>query len=119
MSYSPSFQSIEQINVQEFAERQQVTVAPLQLIDVREPQELALAKLDGFYHLPLSRFADWSMQVTEHLDPEIETIVMCHHGIRSAQMCGWLKQQGFSDVKNLTGGIDAYAVYIDPHIPRY
>jgi rhodanese-related sulfurtransferase len=43
---------------------------------------------------------------------------MCHHGVRSAQMCHWLSQQGFSQLYNLTGGIDAYAL-IDSNIPRY
>jgi rhodanese-related sulfurtransferase len=119
MTDFPSFQSIEHISVHEFVERQHITVAPLQLIDVRELQELELVKLDHFLHLPLSQFADWAPHLCEHLDPNVETIVMCHHGMRSAQMCAWLMQQGFSNVKNLSGGIDAYAVYIDDTLPRY
>ncbi|MEO1521415.1 MAG: rhodanese-like domain-containing protein [Cyanobacteria bacterium J06633_2] len=112
-------QSIESMTVKEFVERQQITVAPLQLVDVRELQEVELSKLDGFLHLPLSHFSDWSLEITTYLDPTVETIVMCHHGIRSAQMCAWLTQQGFSNVKNLSGGIDAYAIHIDRTIPRY
>lgn len=91
----------------------------LQLVDVREPEELALAKLEGFINLPLSQYGVWSSQIQSRLDPHAETIVMCHHGMRSAQMCQWLRSQGFNQVKNLTGGIDAYAVLIDPSVPRY
>ncbi|MDW8452067.1 MAG: hypothetical protein RML39_01250 [Oscillatoriaceae cyanobacterium SKYGB_i_bin93] len=46
-------------------------------------------------------------------------MVLCHHGIRSAYMCKWLSQQGFTNVKNVVGGIDAYALAVDPKVPRY
>ena len=91
----------------------------LQLIDVREPEEVAIAKIEGFICLPLSQFAQWSANIHERLNSEAETLVICHHGIRSAQMCQWLQNQGFSNVKNITGGIDAYALFVDPHLPRY
>jgi rhodanese-related sulfurtransferase len=114
-------QPLIQINVQEFADRlADPTIAPtLQLIDVREPEELAIASLDGFLNLPLSQFAEWSRHIQAKLDPHRETIVMCHHGMRSAQMCQWLVNQGFTNVKNLAGGIEAYADSIDPTVPRY
>lgn len=91
----------------------------IQLIDVREPQEVAIASIPAFTVLPLSQFEQWAAQISTRFQPERETIVMCHHGIRSAQMCQWLMQQGFSQVKNVVGGIDAYAVEVDPSIPRY
>jgi rhodanese-related sulfurtransferase len=122
---APSYIPLPEISVEDFADylaqRQDNpgVVAPLQLVDVREPQELAIAALDGFLNLPLSRFPDWSDQITAHLDPHTETIVMCHHGMRSAQMCQWLAHQGFTQVKNLSGGIAAYAQRIDPTIPQY
>ncbi|MEM6425654.1 MAG: rhodanese-like domain-containing protein [Cyanobacteria bacterium P01_D01_bin.128] len=92
---------------------------PLQLIDVREPQELAIASVDGFDNLPLSEYAEWADTIAVRFDPEVETIVMCHHGMRSAQMCQWLIAQGFTQVKNLVGGIDSYSVVVDPSVPRY
>lgn len=119
MSNSSSVQSIVQLSVQDFAQRRQDINSSLQLIDVREPEELALASLDGFANLPLSQFAEWSEQIGVQFDPNVETIVMCHHGVRSAQMCLWLVQQGFSNVKNLQGGIDAYARDIDRSVPFY
>lgn len=110
--------SLVQITVEEFAHR--LAESPdLQLVDVREPAELELAQLEGFKNLPLSQFAEWSGQIHTRLDPEKETLVLCHHGMRSAQMCQWLSTQGFMDVKNIEGGIDAYAIVVDPSVPRY
>lgn len=111
--------SVVQISVDDLARRMALVDGPLQLIDVREPEELAIASVDGFASLPLSQFAEWSTQIQTQLDPHAETIVMCHHGMRSAQMCQWLINQGFTNVKNLAGGIEAYAEGIDPAIPRY
>lgn len=119
MSASFSDITLAEITVSDFVKRLADATEPLQLIDVREPSELAIAKVDGFQNLPLSTFADWSPAIAHQLDPHSETIVMCHHGMRSAQMCYWLMSQGFTNVKNLVGGIDAYSVMIDPTIPRY
>lgn len=112
-------QSIAHISVEEFALLLTNSTTERQLIDVREPEELAIAHLDGFLNLPLSQFAEWSGNIQTQLDPHTETIVMCHHGMRSAQMCAWLLNQGFTDVKNLTGGIDAYATTVDSSVPLY
>jgi rhodanese-related sulfurtransferase len=118
MSSQPSPPSFSQISAEEFAQRQ-AEMPDLQLIDVREPQEVAIAHVQGFEVLPLSEFAEWSGDIPTRFDPQKETIVMCHHGMRSAQMCQWLMNQGFTNVKNLVGGIDAYSVLVDPSIPRY
>ena len=119
MSHASFNQSFVEIDVGELAQRMAEAKAPLQLIDVREPEELALAKVEGFINLPLSRFAAWSGDISTRLDPDAETIVLCHHGMRSAQMCQWLLQQGFTQVKNVAGGIEAYASIVDPNVPHY
>jgi rhodanese-related sulfurtransferase len=93
--------------------------ATVQLIDVREPQELALAAIAGFTNLPLSQFSAWQGQIHSQFEMDQETIVLCHHGMRSAQMCQWLVGQGFTQVKNVVGGIDAYALKVDASVPRY
>jgi rhodanese-related sulfurtransferase len=85
------------------------------LIDVREPEEYELAHVEGAHLLPLSRFNEWGAS----LDPEAETIVMCHHGIRSAQVCAYLARQGFKNLSNLEGGIDRWSCEIDRNVPRY
>jgi rhodanese-related sulfurtransferase len=113
------YSSLSEITVQELAQQIAEGADSLQLIDVREPEEVSIAVIPGFTILPLSQFADWSNEITARFAPEVETIVLCHHGIRSAQMCQWLIAQGFTNVKNVSGGIDAYSVMIDCSIPRY
>jgi rhodanese-related sulfurtransferase len=90
-----------------------------QFVDVREPEELAQSQLDGFVNLPLSQYQEWAPRLEEVLDPGRETIVLCHHGIRSADMCAFLLRRGFKDVKNVRGGIHAYSLYVDPSVPQY
>lgn len=113
------YSGIDQIDVQTFAEQMAAESSLVQLIDVREPEEVAIAALPNFINLPLSQYGDWAETALVQLDPTVETIVMCHHGMRSAQMCQWLQRQGFNHVKNLSGGIDAYACVVDPSLPRY
>ncbi len=108
-----------QISVEELAQRLSSGDANIQLVDVREPQELAIASIDGFVNLPLSEFVEWGDQVPTMFNPDAETLVLCHHGIRSAQMCQWLLAQGFTNVKNIVGGIDAYSLLVDSSIPQY
>lgn len=119
MAYQFLSQPIPQISVEELQERLSKAVLGLQLLDVREQEEVAIARVEGFENLPLSEFAEWSQQIPTRLDPNAETLVLCHHGSRSAQMCQWLMNQGFANVKNITGGIDAFSLIVDPSIPRY
>ncbi|KDP22050.1 hypothetical protein JCGZ_02472 [Jatropha curcas] len=90
-----------------------------QLIDVREPNEVARASLPGFEVLPLSQFGNWGPEITAKFDPQKDTYVMCHHGVRSLQVAKWLQTQGFKRVFNLAGGIHSYAVKADPSVPMY
>lgn len=109
----------QEIDVQTLAQKLKKGVNDLQLIDVREPWEVETASIPGFENLPLSEFTLWETQIHDHFNVDTETIVMCHHGMRSAQMCQWMRAQGFTCVKNLVGGIDAYAVLVDAKVPRY
>ena len=108
---------IDSISVKEL--EQSLKNKNIQLLDVREYQEVEIAYIEGFEVLPLSEFDNWSSQIQTLFNQNSETLVICHHGIRSAQVCHWLQKQGFSSVKNISGGIDAYSVYVDPSIPRY
>lgn len=116
---APSSQSFSQISVQELAELLTHIPTDVQLVDVREPYEVELASLPGFDVLPLSEYAEWSDQIQGRFDPTKATVVLCHHGVRSAQMCQWLINQGFTNVQNVVGGIDAYAAIVDRDVPRY
>lgn len=111
--------SIPELDVRQLAVILAESEQPLQLIDVRERGEVAIANIAGFDLYPLSEFEQWSEEILTHLDPEAETIVICHHGMRSAQLCQWLVMRGFSKVKNVLGGIDAYSRFVDSSIRRY
>ena len=87
----------------------------LVLLDVREPWENAIAKLDDSTLIPLGTLP----QSLSKLDKSSEIIAYCHHGMRSGDATGFLLQQGFSNVRNLIGGIDAWSLQIDGKIPRY
>jgi rhodanese-related sulfurtransferase len=112
-------QPIAEIDVEELAIILAESNLSLQLIDVRERYEVEIAYLENFEVLPLSESEQWAGEIKTRFNPDVETIVMCHHGVRSAQMCQWLLNIGFTKVKNVSGGIDAYSVLIDPHLPRY
>ncbi|KAF4516060.1 hypothetical protein B566_EDAN000297 [Ephemera danica] len=83
----------------------------LVLLDVREPWEHALAKLEGSVLIPLGTLP----QSLTKLDKNTEIIAYCHHGMRSADATGFLVQQGFANVKNLVGGIDAWSIQVRKH----
>ncbi|XP_038706915.1 rhodanese-like/PpiC domain-containing protein 12, chloroplastic [Tripterygium wilfordii] len=94
-------------------------VEEAQLIDVREPEEVAQASLPGFQVLPLSQCGGWGPVIMTKFDPLKDTYVMCHHGLRSLQVAKWLQTQGFRKVFNVAGGIHAYATKVDQSIPTY
>jgi rhodanese-related sulfurtransferase len=87
----------------------------LRLLDVREPEEVALAPFPGALHLPM---ADVPSRLSQ-LDAGAEWVVICHHGIRSAQVAIYLARMGFERVANLVGGIDRWSLTVDQSIPRY
>jgi len=87
----------------------------LVLLDVREDWEYSLAKIDGSILVPLGTLP----QSLNRLNREAEIIAICHHGMRSADATNFLLQQGFSNVKNLVGGIDAWSTQVDGTVPRY
>ena len=93
--------------------------APLQLLDVREDWEVAVAcvQLPGVqhHHIPMGQVP---ARLAE-LNPVQPVVCLCHHGMRSAQVVAFLLRQGYDRVYNLTGGIDAWSLDVDPRVPRY
>jgi adenylyltransferase/sulfurtransferase len=85
------------------------------LLDVREPWEYDLARIEGAKLIPLGEI----QQRMNELDPESEIIVYCHLGVRSFHATMFLRQRGFAKAQNLAGGIDGWSVRIDPSVPRY
>ena len=87
----------------------------LVLLDVREQWEFDLAKLNGSTLIPLATLP----QSLDKPKRDAEIVAICHHGMRSADATNFLLQQGFSNVKNLVGGIDAWSAQVDRSVPRY
>ena len=87
----------------------------LLVIDVREPHEYEITHIDGAVLMPLGELPN---RLNE-LDGHREIVTHCHHGARSLKALEILKAAGFSKVRSLRGGIDAWAVNVDPSLPRY
>ncbi|MDB5968458.1 MAG: sulfurtransferase [Hydrocarboniphaga sp.] len=85
------------------------------LLDVRLPEELAIAALPGAVNIPLN---DLPERIGE-LNPKAPIAVLCHHGVRSERAARFLERSGFGDVSHLAGGIDAWSLEIDESVPRY
>ena len=113
---------IPEISVQQLAEKLRSTDGFI-LLDVREPWEIALARIidDRLIVQPMSQFARAGLaalpQAVQRKDAEI--YVICHQGIRSADVTGWLAAQGWTNVFSVSGGIDEYARTVDPSVGQY
>jgi adenylyltransferase/sulfurtransferase len=103
-----------EITAAELAEKLESGEGPL-LVDVREPYELQICQIEGSMHVPLgslrSRLAE--------LDTSLEVVTVCHYGIRSLLALEILKGAGFEQVHSLHGGVDAWALEVDPAMERY
>jgi rhodanese-related sulfurtransferase len=86
-----------------------------QLLDVREDWEVATCAIKGSIAIPMGQITER----TNELDPARPVVCYCHHGMRSLQVGLFLEHQGFGQVLNLDGGIDAWARIVDPSCPTY
>lgn len=105
--------AVENITATELKDRLDAGDGPT-LLDVREPWEYEASRLESSTLIPMGELNE---RHTE-LDPEAETVVICHHGSRSAHVARALQNAGFADVKNLEGGLNAYAD-VDGSVPKY
>ena len=108
---------MEQINNLSPAEVKELidSKTDLRLIDVRENWEYEISKIEDSELMPLSNFSEH----INNLNFEDKIIVYCHHGVRSYRVCSYLVNNGFKDVSNLRGGINAWALEVDDNIIRY
>lgn len=88
---------------------------PPLLLDVREPWEFEHCHIEGSRLLPMGQIPSHR----DELDPQAEIVVICHHGVRSQQVAGFLERAGFPHVINLRGGVDAWAREVDVNMPVY
>lgn len=103
---------MQTLTPQQFRDRRAQGVV---VLDVRQPEEIALAQLEGSVNIPLNSLP----ARVQELNPALPVAVLCHHGVRSEMAAQFLERQGFSDVSHLAGGIDAWSLSIDANVPRY
>lgn len=106
---------MKQLEARQLHQRLQQDDQPPLLLDVREDWEFAIASIEGSQHIPMNHIPE---RINE-LDPEQETVVICHHGMRSEQVAHYLEQNGFANVSNLSSGIDGWAREVDNRVPVY
>ena len=89
------------------------------LLDVREPWEVQFARIQlpgaAELQIPMNELA----QHLGTLERSQSIVCICHHGVRSAQVVAFLQRQGYPQVYNLAGGVDAWSTQVDPAVPRY
>jgi len=88
------------------------------LIDVREPGEHQICRIDGAQLVPM-RTVPQRVQELEALADGALLVVYCHHGIRSLNTVSWLRKQGVANCVSMSGGIEVWSRVIDPEVPRY
>lgn len=86
-------------------------------LDCREISEYEAVNIKGTTLLPMSELAARVAELEAHRDSKI--VIHCHHGGRSLRVANWLRQQGFSTAQSMAGGIDVWAVEIEPGMMRY
>ena len=111
---TPPFKETDGMSVGELSELQTVGNRHC-VLDVREADELAICRLEGSLHIPMSEIP---ARIAE-LPTDHPLVVICHHGARSQIVVDFLRNAGFGNAVNLDGGIEAWACEIDPSMPRY
>ena len=90
----------------------------LALVDVREPFEHRVARIEGAELVPMQTVPE-QLPALQEKGREAPLIVFCHHGVRSLNVVNWLRRQGVENCWSMAGGIDNWSLTIDPTIPRY
>lgn len=98
-------------------QRAQARGDALLLLDVREPHEHEKARIPGAKLVPLGQLAARLGELADWKGRRV--VAHCHKGGRSAKACAQLREAGFANVANLSGGIDAWSITVDPNVPRY
>ncbi|HEV2166840.1 MAG TPA: rhodanese-like domain-containing protein [Thermoplasmata archaeon] len=106
---------VEELAPEEVSHRLAEAPGKIVLLDVREDWERAQASIEPSLHIPMQQVAE---RLGE-LPRDVPIVVYCHGGARSAMVAGFLASRGFARVSNLSGGVDAWSLKVDPKVPRY
>jgi len=106
---------VEELDPRTVAQRLRDAPERLLLLDVREPFERELATIEPSVHIPMREVAARLAEIPR----DREVVVYCHGGTRSMMVAAFLENRGYPSVANLSGGIDAWSVRVDPKVPRY
>jgi len=106
---------MENLPVHHLKEWLEQSEQPPLILDVREPWEYNVCRIEPSKLIPMGQIPNFF----EQLDPQQEIVVLCHHGIRSLQVCKFLEHHGFTRLYNVFGGIDAWAKEVDPTMDQY
>ena len=105
---------MQTIPVEELKKKLDAGERPI-LLDVREPWEFSICKIEGSINISMSNHE----KLINELNADDEIIAICHHGMRSFQVCEFLEENDFKNVLNLDGGIDSWAKTIDKNMVQY
>jgi rhodanese-related sulfurtransferase len=100
------------------AEAQQQLKDNAVLIDVREPEEFAVARVEPSKLMPMNTIPA-QIQELEGMADDKPLLLLCHHGVRSLQVAAWLRNQGIENCFSVAGGIDRWSIEVDANVPRY
>jgi rhodanese-related sulfurtransferase len=100
------------------AEGTKEVMGSVTLIDVREPEEYEVCRIEGAELIPMGTVAE-NLQRLERLSDEKPLVVFCHHGVRSLHVAEWLRRHGIENAQSMQGGIDAWSRVVDPGVARY
>ena len=98
--------------------RRQESGERIELIDVREPAEFQLTRIEGASLIPMNDVPAYLQEIEARAE-QATLVFLCHHGIRSLNVVGWLRKQGVASCQSLSGGIDRWSLEVDPSVPRY
>ena len=90
----------------------------LHLVDVRQLEEYQIARIAGSELIPMDQIPAAIQQLEEKAD-QAPLVVVCHHGVRSANVVNYLRGQGITASQSMAGGIERWSIEVDPSVPRY
>ena len=109
---------LEELEIEPSEAARQVATSEGVLVDVREPEEFEVARLESSSLIPM-RTIPGQLRKIEEMAKDSNLLILCHHGVRSLQVVAWLRGQGITRCYSIAGGIDRWSLELDRSVPRY